>query len=133
MGLGDTLARRRSNPDAWAMARLSVFAFLLSGVLACSTSPLETRPFDVTIAAGSTTAAPGDTIIFVVDAQGRSLLGIEINYGDTNSDLFGASGAQTARVTFRHAYLQPGTYLVRARATDAAAGEKEASVEVCVN
>jgi hypothetical protein len=58
---------------------------------------------------------------------------VQIDYGDTNSDLFSASGARTARVTFRHAYEQRATYVVRVIVTDATLGQKEATIEVRVN
>ena len=72
-------------------------------------------------------------MLFVADAQGGSLVGLQIDYGDTNSDLFSAAGARTARVTFRHAYQQVGTFTVRVIVTDASAGQKEATTEVRVN
>jgi plastocyanin len=105
----------------------------LAGVVACSPSQLEPLPLEVTVAASRTTAAPGDTIAFIVTAQGGNLFGLEINFGDGGTDQFGTGGARTARHTFRHAYLQRGTYLVQVRATDALAGPKEATVEVRVN
>ncbi|MGQ0641782.1 MAG: PKD domain-containing protein [Gemmatimonadaceae bacterium] len=114
------------------MSRLFVGAFLLVGVIACSTKPLEPLPLEITIAANRTTAAPGDTITFVTDAQGGSLVGVEIDYGDTATDAFATGGARTARVTFRHAFQQRANYTVRVVVTDALAGQKEASVEVRV-
>jgi hypothetical protein len=79
------------------------------------------------------TAAPGDTITFVANAQGGSLLGLEIDYGDNSNDTFSTSGARTARVTFRHAYQDRASYVVRVVVTDALAGQKETSLEVRVN
>jgi hypothetical protein len=115
------------------MSRTLVGALLLAGAMSCSVDPIEPLPLDLTIEANRTTAAPGDTVTFVADAQGGSLIGIEINYGDDSSDLFSTAGARTAHVTFRHAYQQPATYTVRVIVTDASAGQKEATVEIRVN
>lgn len=115
------------------MSRSLAGAFLLAGIFACSGSTLEPLPLEVSIVASRTTAAPGDTIAFVVSAQGGQLLGLEVNYGDNSNDLFGTGGARTATVTFKHAYLLRGTYLVRSVVTDAIAGPKDATVEVLVN
>jgi len=106
---------------------------LLAVASACSTEPLEPLPLDVTIAANRTTAAPGDTITFVTDAQGGSLVGVQVDYGDDTADSFATAGARTAHVTFKHAYSQRATYTVRVVVTDALAGQKEASVQVRVN
>lgn len=115
------------------MPRILVLALLALGVAACSGSPLEPLPLDVSIQASGATAAVGDTVTFVVSAQGGQLIGLEVNYGDDSSEQFGTGGARTARVTFKHAYLVRGTYMVRAVVTDALVGQKEATVEVRVN
>jgi hypothetical protein len=108
-------------------------ALLVACTAACSTKPLEPLPLDLSVQATPTTAAVGDSITFVTEAQGGSLVGVELHYGDTNTDLYSTGGARTARITFRHAYQQNGTYVVRAVVTDALAGTKEATVEVRVN
>ncbi len=111
---------------------LSCLAIVI-GLAACSPSTLEPLPLDIGVEANRTTAAVGDSITFVVTAQGGVLVGVEIDYGDSITDQFGTSGARTARVTFRHAYQQRGTFTVRAVITDAAAGQKEATTAVRVN
>lgn len=111
---------------------LSCLAILI-GIAACAPATLEPKPLDVGVEATPTTAVMGDTVTFVVSAQGGALVGIEIDYGDSNTDLFGTAGARTARVTFRHAYTQRGTFTVKAVVTDAAAGQKQATIEVRVN
>lgn len=105
---------------------------LLVGLAACGDGSLDPLPLQISIQASRTTAALGDAIDFVVTAQGGDLLGVTIDYGDSNTDLFGTGGARTARITFRHAYSAPGTYQVRATVTDALAGQMEAGVEVRV-
>ncbi|MGH7711566.1 MAG: PKD domain-containing protein [Gemmatimonadaceae bacterium] len=115
------------------MFRTLLGTFFFIGALACSTEPLAPLPLEVTLQASRTTAIPGDTITFVADAQGGSLVGLEISYGDNTSEAFSTAGARTARVTFKHAYLQRATYSVRVVVTDAVAGSKDASIEVRVN
>jgi plastocyanin len=111
---------------------LSCLAILI-GLAACTPATLEPNPLDVGVEASRTTAAIGDTLTFVVSAQGGALVGVEIDYGDSVTDQFGTSGARTAKVTFKHAYSQPGTYTVMAVVTDATAGQKQATIEVRVN
>jgi hypothetical protein len=107
-------------------------SLLLAGLLACGDAALEPLPLDVTVEASRATAAPGQSIEFVVNAQGGDLLGLHMDYGDGSAEQFGTGGARTARVTFRHAYSAVGVYQVRATVTDAVAGTKAASVEVRV-
>lgn len=108
-------------------------AFLFAGAVACSTDPIEPLPLEITLEASRVTAAPGDTITFVAEAQGGTLVGVEINYGDSATDAFATGGARTARISFRHAYTTRGTFTVRSVVTDAVAGQKEATTEVRVN
>ncbi len=103
------------------------------GLAACAPATLEPKPLDVAVEANRTTATMGDSITFVVSAQGGALIGVELDYGDSSIDQYATGGARTARVTFRHAYAQPGTYTVKAVVTDAAAGQKQATIEVRVN
>jgi hypothetical protein len=105
---------------------------LLLGLAACGRSSLDPLPLDIIVQASPATAAAGDTINFVVSAQGGNLLGLEMDFGDSKGDQFATSGARTARVTFRHAYVAQGVYQVRATVTDAVAGQKDATVEVRV-
>ncbi|MGH7695012.1 MAG: PKD domain-containing protein [Gemmatimonadaceae bacterium] len=111
---------------------LSCLAIVI-GLAGCTPSTLEPKPLDIGLEANRTTTVPGDTLTFVVSAQGGTLVGIEIDYGDNVLDQFATAGAHTARVTFRHAYLQPGSYTVKAVVTDAAAGQKQATIEIRVN
>jgi hypothetical protein len=102
-------------------------------VLVTCIAPVETLPLDVGIETNKPTAASGDTINFLVSAQGNNLIGIETDFADGTSDSFATGGARTAHVTFRHAYAVPGTYDVRATVTDATAGQKAANVQVQVH
>jgi PKD repeat protein len=93
---------------------------------------LDPLPLSIAIEASQTTAAPGDAINFLVNAQGGDLLGIDTDYGDGTAEQYATGGARTARVTFRHAYTTAGTYQVRATVTDARAGNKEATLAVTI-
>ena len=115
--------------------RLAFAVLILAvGVPACVSTEPEAHPLAVSVEASRTTAAPNDSIRFVVKAEGDALLAVQADYGDgTNVDSYGTSGARTASVTFRHAYLSAGTYTVTATATDASAGQKTATVQIRVN
>jgi hypothetical protein len=104
----------------------------LAFLAACADLTIDPLPFEVDIQANRATAAPGDTINFLVIAQGGNLVGILTDYGDGTVDQFATGGARTASVSFRHAYLTPGAFEVNARVTDARAGEKSASLAVNV-
>ena len=119
-----------------AAVRMTAFSFALaivSAALGCTESTLAPLPLDITIAASRTTAAPGDTIYFVATVQGGSLLGLNADYGDNATDLYGTSGARTGKVTFRHAYATRGTFTTKITITDATLGTKTASVDIHVN
>ena len=113
--------------------RFVVFAALGAGLLACGDSTLDPLPLDVRVEASRTSAAPADSISFLVTAQGGSMVGIETDYGDGSSDLFDTGGARTARVTFRHAYSTRGMFEVTATVTDAVLGQKAVSLEININ
>jgi hypothetical protein len=117
------------------MRRMVAGAILVAaGLAACSGSTVEPPPpFAVNIDASPTMAAAGDTVTFVVNAQGGSLFGVEMDYGDGTGDQYATQGARSAKVTFKHAFAARGAYTCRVTATDALAGQKDASVEVRVN
>jgi hypothetical protein len=114
------------------MWRARVPFAVLVGFAACDDAPLDPLPLAISIEATGETAAPGDTISFLVSAQGESLAGVAIAFGDGTGDQLATGGARTARVTFRHAYPDVGLYEASATVTDAVAGVKSASVEVRV-
>lgn len=115
------------------MWRPTAVLLLASVFAACDSGTLDPLPLDVSVQANPATTVAGDSISFVIIAQGGSLVGVEADYGNGDSDLYGTGGARTARVTFRYAYPSPGTYTVRVTVTDAIAGAKEATTEVVVN
>lgn len=115
-----------------ALLRSLLPSLLLVGGAACGDASLDPLPLSITVEASRPTAAIGETVEFVVNARGGTLIGVAIDYADGSTDQYGTSGARTARVTFRHAYAAAGTYEVRATVTDAVAGTRDASVEVRV-
>ena len=115
------------------MRRLLVAPLLIAALAACGDVTLAPLPFQVGLEASRIMTVPGDTITFSVTAQGGSLFGVEMDYGDGVVEPYGTSGARTARVTFRHSFKLKGTYTVSVTATDATAGQKQAAVEVKVS
>jgi hypothetical protein len=125
--------RGRQSSAILEYMRAALLGCLLSiSAVACRPETLQPLPLQIAVEASRATPAPGDTINFLVTAQGGSLIGVEIDFGDASVDQFGTSGARTARVTFRHAYLMAGNYEVQATITDALAGRKTANMMVRV-
>jgi plastocyanin len=116
----------------WHSIILATGLATAAGGEACQ-SAVETLPLDVHVDLSRTSASPGDTVSAVTTAQGATLLGITIDFGDGAGDSYGTSGARTAKVTFKHAYKAPGTYTVSAVATDGVAGQKTTSVQLRIN
>ena len=113
--------------------RRALYVAAAVAVTACLDSTLDPLPLDIGLQANRLTATTGDTINFLVTAQGGSLIGVEMDFADGNTDSYVAFGARTAHITFKHVYLSTGTFLVDAKVTDASAGSKNASIQVTVN
>lgn len=114
------------------MTRLVVVAALVLGAAACDFGPLEALPLDIEMSVSNANPAVRDSVTFLIDAQGGTLLGVEIAFGDGTQDQFSTSGARTARVHFRHAYTVAGPYTVTATVADGSQGSKDASLLVTV-
>ena len=112
------------------MWRAAAAFLVLIGFAACDDATLDPLPLVVSIEPSRATAAPGDTISFLVSAQGGSLVGVAMVFGDGGGDQRATGGARTAQVTFPHAYSVAGVYQASATVTDAVAGDKSASVQV---
>lgn len=106
-------------------------ALMLIGA-GCRSASLESLPLTISVEAKPSVAAVGDTVAVFVTVQGNSLIGVEIEFGDGQRDLFGMGGARTGRVAFRHAYAARGSFTAAATVTDATAGQKSSSVGVRV-
>ena len=115
------------------MKRFFCAIVIATAVIGCRQTTEPSGSITVSLAANPLSAHPGDTVTFVVNATGNTLVGVAIEYGDSNSDLYSTGGALTARVTFKHAYNATGTFEVRAVVTDAFAGERETTMSIVVN
>jgi len=113
-------------------ALIGTLLLLLAGAASCGDGSLDPLPLEISIQASRATATTGQTVNFVVNAQGGHLVGVGIDYGDESSDLLTIRDARTAQVTFQHAYSTAGTYQVRATVADAIAGTKDATVQLIV-
>ncbi|HEU4994907.1 MAG TPA: hypothetical protein VFT29_08805 [Gemmatimonadaceae bacterium] len=100
---------------------------------ACGDATLDPLPLDISMEASTTSPTVGDTVNFLVRAQGGSLLGVDISFGDGSVDQYATGGARTARVTFKHVYLTVGTVQVLATVTDAVAGPRDVLLQLAVN
>jgi hypothetical protein len=105
------------NATAWRapaafIASMSVLAVLLVSACSSYTSEVPDRPLTVDLTAPRTTAGVGDTILFRVDATGKRLLGLIINYGDGRADSISTQNAQTATANIPYAYTAKGMFTV---------------------
>ena len=113
-------------------AILAVLIGLFTGPTACGDGSLDPLPLSITLELSRTSAAPGEPVQFVANAQGGTLLGISIDYGDGSTDEFATGGARTARRTFSHAFAAAGVYQVRATVSDAATGSQHADAQITI-
>jgi PKD repeat protein len=93
---------------------------------------VEALPLDVSVEVSPASPNAGETVHFLVNAQGGALFGVAIDFGDATNDQFNTGGARTVRVTFSHAYVDPGTYDVVVTISDASAGSKTKTLSVVV-
>ena len=74
------------------------------------------RPLTVELTASKTSAQVGESVAFSVDATGRSLVFLVLDYGDGTADTTAAFGAQTAGADYVHSYAEAGTFTLQGRA-----------------
>lgn len=110
------------------MRRLLACALVVAAMTACIGSA-EPLPLNITIQAPSS-GNTIDSVSIIVTAQGNSLIGVETSFGDGSSSSFSTAGARTATVTFRHRYMQSGTYQVTSQVSDAVLGQKAATAQL---
>jgi hypothetical protein len=113
------------------MRNAVVVALAVVVAAACDNS-LEPVALEIDLQASSVDFAAGDTINFLVIAQGTNLAGAMIDFADGVVDQFGAAGARTAHITFKHAYSVTGNFRVRASVIDASGEERSDSLDVVV-
>ncbi len=117
-----------------AAARGALPLLLVAAAVACSDTGVfvSGEPVRITLEVDAPSLDQGETHRFRIEAGGRSLLGVVIEYGDGQVDSIIAAGAQTATHVQDHIYAEPGPYLVRARAEDANGDVARDSVAVTV-
>jgi hypothetical protein len=116
-------------------AGLSAFTIVLTSAAIGSCvggGNLAPLPLDITVAASKLTASVGDTIAFTASAQGSSLFGVIVDFGDSQTAAYDGHGARTIKIVFGHAFDAKGTYLVRVTASDVSQGSKDASLQIAV-
>lgn len=111
--------------------QIALTVAVASSALACGDFSTTVRPTEVTITPNLTAAKVGQQIEFRYSAQGRSMAGLIIEYGDGGLDSIGLGGAVTATGFKNHTYASAANYLVTARLEDFL--QNSAQAEVTVN
>ena len=107
---------------------------LTVAIASASCNPTSTAVgIAVLLEANPTVVPAGDTVTFVVNVSANNVSGVLINYGDSASDQFSTGEGPTARVTFKHAYRDTGSYTARATVSDALVGDREVTQVIVVN
>jgi len=114
---------------------MKLFGLAVAAVLlgACGGGTLETLPLAITVTSAPATPAVGDSVSFVVNAQGSGVVGMDATFGDGTSDAVQIPFARTARNTFKHAYSTAGTFTASFRVSQADTATKSATVTVTVH
>jgi hypothetical protein len=99
----------------------------------CDLVTATARGISIQLLASPLVAQTGDTVTFIVDVSANNVSGVVINYGDSGGDQQSIGGAPTARVTFKHAYADTGSYTARATVSDAVVGERNVTQVITVN
>jgi len=102
---------------------LLLFVFAVGLVSCLSTS--EPLPFAMSMQVSKTTAAPGDTILILVNSQGSNIINMVVTYDDGDTTQFAVGGARSAQGIFPHAFATAGTFRIRAKVTNAIADQLE--------
>ena len=126
------LARSEPAHDVRGMKPWLFLALALITQQSCRQTTEPAVEISVTLESSHVMATAGDTVTFTVRANGNNLVGVVIDFGDSVVEQYATGGANTARVTFKHAYVATGNYTVRAVITDAISGDKEVTVLVAV-
>ena len=99
---------------------------------ACSSNDVTFGgPLDLQISSNSPVSV-GDSLQLDYDVVGRNLLGMVVEWGDSELDSLFFSGAQSAGGRVRHLYADEGTYTLMARVLDQVEGNtiKELTVTI---
>jgi len=124
MGLNRVFAR------CAAVLGLGLFVIALP---ACSTSEVTFGgPLDLQITSNSPVTLT-DSLRVEYSVDGRSLLGLAVEWGDAQVDSLGFSSAQSASGITGHLYEAAGTYTVRATAVDQLEGSQSKELTITIN
>ena len=109
---------------------LTLSLLLLTG---CGDFSQTIRETALTLTADRTTAATGQTIEFRYDAQGRSLAGLIVDFGDGSPpDSLFLQGAVTATGRRSHAFTRAGSFVVTGRLEEFFGNAVEQAIPVTV-
>lgn len=102
-------------------------------ILTACAGPLEPLALAVTFKATPTTAAVGDTVTFVSDAQGNDMIAVVFEFGDGSADGTDLPFARTAHDTFKHVYAAAGTYTATVTVVQSDSAKKTAPATVTIH
>lgn len=83
---------------------------VLGGAACTDITVDDGRRTAITLTADPVVAVVGQTVSFTFDAEGQSLAGVRLAYGDGAVDSVAAQGAQTASADLEHAYAAAADY-----------------------
>jgi hypothetical protein len=119
-----------------------ILAPALTLLWACGDFSQPVRTTSLTLTPSTTTPSVGQIVEFRYEAEGRSLAGLIIDYGDgSKPDSTYLSGAYMARETcavpsercFRHSYGQAGSFIVSGRLEELFGGSVEEVIPMTVS
>jgi hypothetical protein len=96
--------------------RYLILTLALSFLTGCGDFSQTIRETALTLTPDRTNTPTGQLVSFRYDAQGRSLAGLVIDFGDGSPpDSLGLQGAVTATGTRTHTFTQAGSFIVTGR------------------
>lgn len=114
------------------LRRVLLFAFVAAVLTACTSAELTFGgPLDVQVSSNSPVAV-SDSLRLEYDVSGRSLLGLVVQWGDSQVDTVLFAGAQSAGGRTFHLYDSAGTYDLQATALDQFQGSVSEQLTVTV-
>jgi hypothetical protein len=123
--------RRLGRTGRLAAPFLLLGALVSGGCLDSGTAEVG-HPFQFDLQVVEAELPLGEPHEFRLEARGRRLAGLVIDYGNGITDSIPTFGAQSASHVQGYVYPDPGTYRVRARAEEASGAVARDSVEVVV-
>lgn len=114
--------------------RLSVrlFSIAAAGLVgwACASTDVDIgQPLDLQVSS-NTPVSVSDSLVLTYDAQGRSLLGLVILWGDATLDSVFMNAAQRAGGSRGHIYPDTGSYTITTRLVDSVEGTDEKTLDI---